>query len=187
MQTLPDYIDHGLHILSIGLNPSTISVEKSFYFANPRNRFWKALNASGLLPEEVVPSKQAQAKIFKQYRIGFTDVVKRHSSMGKDLKAADYKKYAPKLKTKIEKYQPKICWIHGKVAIQNYLKYAGNERINIKWGKQDFLIGRSIVFVTPNPSPANAAFSLAVITDWYKKLYNMRMCDLSKDMYTSST
>lgn len=177
MKTLPDYIAHDLLLLSIGLNPSTISVEKGFYFANPRNRFWKALNASGLIPEEVIPSKKAQVKIFKQYKIGFTDVVKRHSSMGKNLKAADYKEYAPKLKLKIEKYQPKVCWFHGKVAIQNYLKYADCKKTDIEWGKQHFQINNSIVFVTPNPSPANAAFSLDVITDCYKNLYNVAVRD----------
>ena len=175
MNTLPDYIDHGLTLLSIGLNPSTISVEHGFYFANPRNRFWQAFTSSGLVTAAMIPSKEAQEKIFREHKIGFTDVAKRHSSMGKDLKAADYKKYAPKLKTKIEKYRPKICWFHGKVAIQKYLKYADNREINIQWGKQPFLIGTSIVFVSPNPSPANAAYSLEIITDWYKKLYNIAM------------
>jgi len=35
-------------------------------------------------------------------------------------------------------------------------------------------IGDARVFVTPNPSPANAAFSLAVLTDWYRKLAALR-------------
>ena len=170
MKTLKDYVDFDLEILSIGLNPSTISVERGYYFANPRNRFWKALNASGLLSEELIASKQAQEKLFTEYKIGFTDVVKRHSSMGKDLRAEDYKKWAPLLKIEIEKYQPKICWFHGKVAMQNYLKYTGSKNKNIDWGLQDFKINASTIFVTPNPSPANAAFSLEVITDWYRKL-----------------
>jgi len=170
METLEDYLDFDLKILSIGLNPSSISVEKGYYFANPRNRFWPAFNASEILPEKFSPSKQSQDEIFKKYKIGFTDVVKRHSSMGKDLRAADYKKWAPILKVEIEKYQPKICWFHGKVAVGNYLKYTGSEIKNIDWGRQKFKIKDSIVFVTPNPSPANAAFSLEVIIDWYREL-----------------
>ena len=173
MQTLKDYLDFNLDILSIGLNPSTISAERGYYFANPRNRFWKALNASGLLLEELEPSVQAQDKLFAKYKIGFTDVVKRHSSMGKDLRVVDYKKWAPKLKCEIEKYQPKICWFHGKVAMQNYLKYSDSSKHTIHWGRQKFKIKKSIVFVTPNPSPANAAFSLEVITDWYKELHKI--------------
>lgn len=170
METLDDYLGPGLSILSIGLNPSSISVERGYYFANPRNRFWKAFNASGIIPEQLVPSTEAQEKLFQQYKIGFTDVVKRHTSMGKDLRAADYKQWAPLLKIEIEKYQPKICWFHGKVAWQNYLKHTGNASNNTEWGRQELVISDSIVFVTPNPSPANAAFSLAVLTDWYIKL-----------------
>jgi len=35
-------------------------------------------------------------------------------------------------------------------------------------------IGDSRVFVTPNPSPANAAFSLEDLTDWYARLARLR-------------
>ncbi len=178
MNTLKDYISHDLKILSIGLNPSTISVQNGFYFANPRNRFWRALNASNLLEEELIPSEQSQEILFTRYKIGFTDVVKRHSSMGKDLKASDFKKYAPALNHNIKKYAPKICWFHGKVAIKKFLNYSGVEEYKpyiseIDWGKQKFNLHQSWVFVSPNPSPANAAFSLNEITSWYRKLYNL--------------
>jgi len=176
METLADYIDYNLNILSIGLNPSKLSVKYGYYFANPRNRFWKALNASGLLQETIQPSIESQQLLFEKYKIGFTDVVKRSTSMGKDLQAADYKKYAPMLRLEIEKFQPKICWFHGKVAMKNYLKYAHkdiDQVAQVTWGKQSFTIAEAVVFVTPNPSPANASFSLEVITDWYKKLYNI--------------
>ena len=65
MKTLHDYIDRNLVLLSIGLNSSSISVEEGFYFANPRNRFWKAFNTSGLIPEELEPPKIAQRKLLK--------------------------------------------------------------------------------------------------------------------------
>jgi len=178
MQTLKDYLNFDLEILSIGLNPSTISVEKGYYFANPRNRFWKALNASGLLTETLVPSIQAQEELFTKYKIGFTDVVKRHSSMGKDLVANDYKQYAPQLERVILKYQPKICWFHGKVAANKFFQYSSLKKRKIIWGKQNFKVGESILFVTPNPSPANAAYSLDEITEWYKKL-NTLDCEMS--------
>lgn len=174
MKTLPDYIDHDLDILSIGLNPSTISVEKGFYFANSRNRFWKAFNQSNLISEEFSPSAQTHVKIFKEYKIGFTDVVKRHSSMGKDLKAEDYRKWAPVLKIKIVKYRPKICWFHGKVAAENYLKYAENHTAKVDWGEQSFGLNNAIMFVSPNTSPANAAYSLDDIEYWYKKLCKLK-------------
>jgi TDG/mug DNA glycosylase family protein len=170
MKTLKDYVDFDLDILSIGLNPSTIFAERGYYFANPRNRFWRALNASGLISEELIPSGQAQEKLFLQYKMGFTDVVKRYSPMGKDLVVADYKKYAPQLESKILEYQPKICWFHGKVATNKFLQYSSLKKREIDWGLQNFMINKSIIFVTPNPSSANATYSLGSLIDWYQKL-----------------
>jgi len=139
MRTLIDYLGPNLDILSIGLNPSTIS-------------------------------KSAHEKLLRESKIGFTDVVKRHSSMGKDLRASDYKLWSPKLKELILENRPRICWFHGKVAFLKYMTYAENKKLTIEWGLQSLSIGGSEVFVTPNPSPANAAYSLDAITDWYKEL-----------------
>ncbi|MCY3804039.1 MAG: mismatch-specific DNA-glycosylase [Gammaproteobacteria bacterium] len=170
MDTLPDYVDHGLKALSIGLNPSSISVEKGFYFANPRNRFWRALDASGLVPEKVVPGVPFQERLFQLHRIGFTDVVKRPSPSAKALRAADYREWAPELEKKILGYAPGICWFHGKMAAKNFFRYTGHTDVVLEWGMQSVIIRHSAVFVSPNPSPANAAFSLQDITGWYREL-----------------
>ena len=89
MKTLQDYIRNDLRILSIGLNPSLPSVQAGFYFANPRNRFWRALQGSGLLDDELEPGAGAMDVLLDRYAIGFTDVVKRPTAGGKDLLAAD--------------------------------------------------------------------------------------------------
>jgi TDG/mug DNA glycosylase family protein len=178
METLKDYIDFDLKILSIGLNPSIISVKQEYYFANPRNRFWKALNASGLVSEELPPSRQSQQKLFQLYKIGFTDVVKRPSSMAKELIVADYQLWVPKLSQMIVNYRPEICWFHGKIAIKKFIQYSGLEKFEIKWGLQEFKVSESIIYVTPNPSPANAAYSLDTLIDWYQKLEALR-CEIS--------
>jgi TDG/mug DNA glycosylase family protein len=88
MKTLPDYLRPGLRIVSIGLNPSLPSVEAGFYFANPRNRFWRALNRSGLAAGPVTPSVKAMEILFERDDIGFTDVVKRPTRGGAELRAA---------------------------------------------------------------------------------------------------
>jgi len=68
------------------------------------------------------------------------------------------------------KYQPKICWFHGKVAASKFFQYSCLQKREIDWGLQKFKIGKSVIFVTPNPSPANAAYSLEVLVEWYQKL-----------------
>jgi len=170
--TLLDYLDTDLDIISIGCNPSPLSVETQCYFGNPRNRFWKALNGSALIEENLKPEKASMQILLKKYRMGFTDVVKRTTPGVSDLKAADYKQWSPLLKEKLLRYQPKLCWFHGKVAYQNFLKYTGEKDLDIDWGLQKNRIGQSRVFVTPNPSPANAVYSLDDLIDWFHKLKN---------------
>jgi TDG/mug DNA glycosylase family protein len=170
LKTLPDYLRPGLDIVSIGLNPSLPSVREGFYFANPRNRFWRALNASGLVPGELEPGVAAMEVLFEKYGIGFTDVVKRPTAGGNELRAVDYREWAPLLKQKLEGYAPRIAWFHGKQAYANYLKYSEGIKPAIDWGEQPAPIGSSRVFVTPNPSPANAVFSLEDLTGWFRQL-----------------
>lgn len=172
--TLPDYLRPGLDIVSIGLNPSLPSVREGFYFANPRNRFWRALNASGLVPVELTPGADAMEVLVSRYGIGFTDVVKRPTAGGGELRAADYREWAPVLRQRLLDYAPAIAWFHGKQAFANYLRYAEAVKPAVEWGEQAYRIGSCRVFVTPNPSPANAVFSLDDLVYWYRQLVACR-------------
>lgn len=173
--TLPDYLRPGLAIVSIGLNPSLPSVREGFYFANPRNRFWRALNGSALVPALLTPGIAATEYLFSECDIGFTDVVKRPTAGGAQLRAADYREWAPVLGDKLHEVSPLIAWFHGKLAFCNYLRYAeGLRPAEIGWGEQPFSIGDSRIFVTPNPSPANAVFTLEALVEWYRRLKALR-------------
>ena len=173
-ETLKDYLRSGLDIVSIGLNPSLPSVRTGFYFANPRNRFWHALNASGLVPETLEPGVGAMERLFYEYAIGFTDVVKRPTAGGGELRAADYRAWAPVLKEKLSDAAPLIAWFHGMQAWRNYLYYGEGRRDPADWGEQPCRLAQSRVFVTPNPSPANAAYSHADLVVWYRRLKSLR-------------
>ena len=175
MKTLPDYLRHNLSIISIGLNPSPISVEAGYYFANPRNRFWKALNGSRLVDVVLEPGEQAIQTLFADYKIGFTDLVKRPSRMGNELRVADYKEWAPILKEKLLQYQPGIAWFQGKVTYQHYLKHAEGQDQKFTLGIQKNYIGKTHVFVTPNPSPANARYSLDNLIKYYNDLVSFQI------------
>ena len=170
METLPDYLSDSLAIVSVGINPSVNSVKAGFYFATPQNRFWKALNSSGLVPETLSPGKEAVEKLFHQYGIGFTDVVKRPSASASQIKAGDFRQWAPVLREKLLRHQPLIAWFHGKEAYRPYLRYAEGVRAEVAWGMQPRAIGETLVFITPNPSPANAAHSLEELVGWYREL-----------------
>ena len=171
--TLPDYLQPGLDIVLIGLNPSAYSVREGHYFANPRNRFWAALSASGLVGREVGPDDDAG---MLGDGIGFTDVVKRATPQASGLTAADYRRDAPLLREKLVHYAPTIACFHGLTAYRAYLRHAEGIRDagNVELGRQHRCIGDSRVFVLPNPSPANARYSLADLTEWYGRLGEWR-------------
>ena len=178
MKTLPDYLEHELRIVSIGLNPSPISVRSGYYFANPQNRFWKALNRSRLVDEELQPGVNAMQELFMDYKIGFTDLVKKSTRMGNELRAADYREGAPVLMEKLLEYQPGVAWFHGKVTYRNYLKYAEGLEPEIPWGLQKHVIGKARIFVTPNPSPANAQYSLDDLVKYYNEMVSYQVREL---------
>jgi TDG/mug DNA glycosylase family protein len=175
VETLPDYLRSGLAVVSIGLNPSLPSVRAGYYFANPRNRFWRALHGSRLVPvTEVMEPGIAAMEALLQHGIGFTDVVKRPTAGGHQLRAADFREWAPLLRRKLLDCAPRIAWFHGKQAYAGYLRYAEGMTAAIDWGEQPLQLGDSRVFVTPNPSPANAVFSLADLIEWYARLREFR-------------
>lgn len=171
MNTLPDYLQRNLDIVLVGLNPSLPSVEAGRYFASPRNRFWRALNDCGILSE---PLDAADDYTLPLYGIGMTDVVKCPTRSASELRAADYRRWAPVLKAKLERYSPLIVCFHGAVAYRNYLKYAEGVSESVKLGLQPRAIGESKVYLAPNPSAANAAYSLEDIIGWYRGLDALR-------------
>ncbi len=171
MNTLPDYLQPNLDIVLVGLNPSQISVERGRYFANPRNRFWRAFNQSGLIDS---PFSMEDDHRFPDHGIGLTDLVKRPSRQASALRAKDYREGAPVLKQKILQCRPAIVCFQGLTVYANYLRYAEGVKQKSQLGLQPLTIGASHVFVVPNPSPANAQYSLDTLVCWFQQLKKLR-------------
>ena len=171
LQTLPDYLAPRLALVLVGINPSRYSAEVERYFANPRNRFWRAFNAAGLTPEPL--SAETDYRVL-EFGIGFTDLVKRPTSGISELRPEEYRQGAAMLREKLDRYQPRIVCFNGITAFSRYLQHTEGGRQRVSLGVQDRVIGGSRVFVAPNPSPANAAFSLDALVCWYRKLKELR-------------
>ena len=170
-RTLPDLLRPGLLLVFVGLNPSEYSAREGHYFANPRNRFWPAFNRSRLLPpafgRDCDPSDDVS---LLDHGIGFTDVVKRPTPQGSGLRAADYRRWAPVLREKLLQFSPMLVCFHGLMAYKAYLQNAESEKSAPDLGLQPRAIGSSRVFVVPNPSPANARYSLQALSEWYDQV-----------------
>jgi len=171
METLADFIDSDVDILAVGINPSPNSVRAGYPFATPQNRFWRALNQSKLVMQCYEPSRESMQKLLQCEHIGFTDVVKRPTAGISELRAADYRLGAAGLLRKIAQYRPRIIWFQGKVGYRMYCRYGLNEKPQvINWGIQPSTEPKMSIFVTPNPSPANAVYSIDDIIMWINNL-----------------
>ena len=171
METLPDYLQPGLDIVLVGLNPSIPSARTGHYFANPRNRFWPAFNGAEMTPEPLTAETDYRVL---EFGIGMTDIVKRPTPGVADLKTVDFHGGALDLQDRLTNTAPRIVCFHGIMAATHYARIANGDRSKVALGPQSWSIGISKVFVVPNPSPANASFSLNDLIDWYLKLKEFR-------------
>ena len=172
--TLPDYLGPGLHIVSIGINPSRYSVAQGFYFARPGNRFWPVLATAGIVPAGLEPCKATIEILFREHHIGFTDIVKRATARANELDDEEYRLGAGKLKKKLHKYQPLIAWFQGGPAFAKYLHHVEALNRQVRPGLQPERIGETRVFVSPNPSGASPAANPALLLPWYQELRRLR-------------
>jgi TDG/mug DNA glycosylase family protein len=173
LEPLPDFLEGDLDIVTIGVNPSIASSRARFYYAHPRNRFWPALNASRLVPVELAPGVEALERLSREFGIGFTDIVKCPTPMEKDLGAADLRKGAEILHEKLLRVKPQILWFNGKTPHDRLMRLLKRDKA-AGWGEQPHDWEGMRLFVAPNPSPANAAFSLDDLVAWYNQLAELR-------------
>jgi double-stranded uracil-DNA glycosylase len=174
--TLPDYLRRGLDLVFVGINPGLYSVERGRYFARPTSRFWPAFSGSVL-------SVRIRASLRKRrlgpeddgallrFGIGFTDVVKLPSRSAGDLRPRDYRTWAPRLLTRLEAFRPRVACFHGLTGYRAFTRYALDEPSrDWRLGAQPLRLGRTRLFVIPNPSPANAHFQMPDYIAWYNRV-----------------
>jgi TDG/mug DNA glycosylase family protein len=175
-ETLPDYLQLGLNIVFIGINPGLYSVRRGHYFARTTSRFWPAFSKSKLSQhlrrelklEKLLPEHDSQ---LPRFGIGLTDVVKRPSANASELTPKDFIIWVPILLQKLHRYAPRVACFHGLTAYRPFHNLALNSPGTPPvLGPQPESIGNTRLFVVPNPSPANAHFTLADQTDWYNRL-----------------
>lgn len=174
--TLPDLLGPDLLLVFVGINPSIYSVERGHYFARPTNRFWPAFSASRLS----APIRQALGVVvlppevdilLPGFGIGFTDVVKIPTSNAAQIPAGAFQTWTPRLAQRLESSRPRLACFHGVTGYRPFLRFGlGIDRKDISLGLQPETLGPIHLYVVPNPSPANAHFTLVDQTAWYDRL-----------------
>jgi double-stranded uracil-DNA glycosylase len=174
--TLSDYLEPGLELVFVGINPAIYAVQKGHYFARPTNRFWPALSRSRLSApiraalgrDRLLASDDAT---LLRFGIGFTDVVKLPSRSAGELRPADYVELTPRLLARLRQFQPRVACFHGVTGYRAFVKY-GLREDQADWplGEQSRRLGQTRLFVAPNPSGTNAHFTITDQIAWYDRL-----------------
>jgi TDG/mug DNA glycosylase family protein len=66
-----------------------------------------------------------------------------------------------------------VACFHGLTAYRPFLALHSASRARSVLGPQPEVVGPTRLFVVPNPSPANAHFTLADQTSWYDRLADL--------------
>ena len=161
---LTDVISTSLDVVFCGINPGMRSAAVGLHFANRTNRFWRVLHLAGFTASQFEPE---EARLLLDYGCGITSAVARPTVSATDLSRADFIAALPDFRSKIAKYKPRYLAFLGKLACSVFL----NQR-NLPWGLQPTTLGGSAVWVLPNPSGLNRAFTIGKLTDAYSELFD---------------
>jgi TDG/mug DNA glycosylase family protein len=167
---LPDIIARRLAVVFCGINPGMSAAAAGHHFVGRGNRFWRVIHLAGFTPEEILPEND---HTILQHRCGLTAVVGRPTARAEQLSTQEFLAAAAQFEQKITHYAPRFVAFLGKAA---YSALSGQREI--AWGSQPTALGGAAVWVLPNPSGRNRAFSLDQLVSAYRQLY--RAADLSR-------
>jgi TDG/mug DNA glycosylase family protein len=149
MSVLPDLVSHGLDLIIVGTAPGRASARRGVYYAGRGNRFWRVLHQAELTPYELRPDHCAR---LAEYRIGLTDLAKHAAGMDRELPSGCFDR--ARLHQMIEAVSPIILAFNGKKAASVFFGVSGPQ---LAYGRQSERIGRTMIYVCPQTSAANAA------------------------------
>ncbi len=161
--TLTDIIEPDLNVLFCGLNPGLASAAGGFHFMSKSTRFWKALHLAGFTIEQIKPQDD---RTLLDYGCGLTSAVARATVSASELGKNEFLQSSKVLEKKVSEYKPRYIAFLGKAA---YSEISGQK--NLEWGLQEKDFAGAKVWILPNPSGLNFAFSLADLVEYYGDLY----------------
>ena len=166
---LADLLADDLDVLFCGINPALSAAHAGHHFSNRSNRFWRALHLAGFTPHQIRPEDD---HTILHHGFGLTAAVERPTVKASDLTLTEFRAAADGLESKVGRYHPRIQAFLGKPAFAAI----SNER-SVTWGRQQVRFGGAEVWVLPNPSGLNRAFTLDALVSSYREL-QMASCAL---------
>jgi TDG/mug DNA glycosylase family protein len=158
---VPDVLEPGARVVFCGINPGRVSAVAGAPFANPRNDFWRLLQAAGFTPRLLEPH---EFRMLPAYGIGLTNAARRTTRGSGELRAADFDGVHERLDSIARELEPRVIAFVGKAA------YQGVFRDRPELGPQERRLGETALYVLPSTSPANAAVPWDERLRWFRAL-----------------
>ena len=161
---VPDLVGPDLRLVFVGINPSIMSAETGLHFAHPVNRFYPALRAAGILPEDVLTPADAAPALVER-GVGITNLVSRESVRADELSDDELRDGRIRLEQFVREHRPRVVAVAGVTA---YRTAFGDRRARL--GRQDDTISEAELWVVPNPSGLNAHATIATLAEAYREV-----------------
>jgi double-stranded uracil-DNA glycosylase len=161
-KTVRDVIAPDLNVLFCGINPGLYTAAVGHHFARPGNRFWPALYAGGFTERLLSPFDERE---LLNSGYGITNVVRRTTASADQLTKDEILAGGKRLAAKVLRYRPHYLAILGVGAYR-----VAFDRPKAGIGKQEELIGKTIVWVLPNTSGLNANYQAADLAKLFREL-----------------
>lgn len=163
---LSDYLQPGLHVLFVGINPGLRSAAVGHHFAGHSNRFWKLLFESRLVDE---PLTYREDWRLPQWGLGLTNIISRTTAGIDALGQAEYRSGLVALQRKIRRYQPRTIALLGVTIFRVLFPQQGGSSA-LDPGPTKARLGGVPVFLLPNPSGRNAHYSYQTMLTAFRRL-----------------
>jgi len=159
---LPDLLRDDLDVVFCGINPALSAARAGHHFSSPNNRFWRVLYRAGFTPHLI---QSENDRTILQYGCGLTAAVERPTVRASELASHEFHEAAGELERKLRQYRPRYLAFLGKPAFAAIFRKGG-----VNWGQQFMRFVGAEVWVLPNPSGLNRAFSLEKLVSAYRDL-----------------
>jgi TDG/mug DNA glycosylase family protein len=161
-KTISDVIASDLKVLFCGINPGLYSGATGHHFARPGNRFWKTLRAAGFSDRLLAPHEQNE---LLKNGYGITNICGRTTARADELTTEEIVAGGAELRAKVLQFQPKFLAVLG---ITTY-RIAFNHPKAVL-GLQTEQIGKTRIWVLPNPSGLNAHYQANDLAELFRRL-----------------
>ncbi|QTF10021.1 G/U mismatch-specific DNA glycosylase [Brenneria izadpanahii] len=157
-----DILATNLKVVFCGINPGLSTAHHGYHFANSNNRFWKVIHQAGFTERLLKPEEERH---LLDTGCGITMLVERPTVEASELKRNELLQGGEAILEKMRRYQPQALAVLGK---QAFSQAFGIKKV--AWGRQSLTIGKTQVWVLPNPSGLNRA-TLESLVESYQTLY----------------